>query len=358
MSSLALATAILVSHAGTPAPADTSRAVIVARIDGSAALTAGLEALEAVEVGADGSIYALDGSTNALHAFDAGGRHRWSVGRRGRGPGEFESPVGLAWAPDGRLWVIDPGNQRATVIGQDGRIVGTRVLPSSFVLSPWPGRFDREGRLLHYAAPDNAGYEYQIAVFDQALTRGVTRRPPEPPEPIAHFQGVTDRGSDMRTPVPFTPRLVWRLDQQGRFVSAWTAELAFSRDGQPLGGPEFPREPGPPVTEVERRAAVEGLSRFVRLGGRIDPARIPARKPVLSTFVLDERDRIWAMMSRVSGETGTRFEVLSATGTHQRTVLVPARLDPFPTIVVRGDLIVGVERDEDGVETIMVARVR
>lgn len=355
MIAVALATAVLIAHAGTPVATDTSRATIVARIDGS---RAGLAALEALEVGADGSIYALDGSTNALHAFDAAGRHRWSVGRRGRGPGEFESPVGLAWAPDGRLWVIDPGNQRATVVGQDGRITGTRILPSSFVLSPWPGRFDREGQLLHYAASDDAGYEYQMAVFDLALNRVATRRPPEPPDPIAHFEGRTDRGSDMRTPVPFTPRLVWRLDQQGRFVSAWTAQLAFYRDGQPLGSPTPRREPGPPVTEAERRAAVEGLARFVRLGGRIDPARIPTRKPVMSTFVLDGRDRIWALMSRASGETGTRFGVLDAEGKHQRTVLVPARLDPFPTIVVRGELIVGVERDEDGKETIVVARVR
>jgi sugar lactone lactonase YvrE len=115
--------------------------------------------------------------------------------------------------------------------------------------------------------------------------------------------------------------------------------------------------PGPPVSAAERRDAIAGLDRFVRMGGRVDASRIPARKPILATFVLDERDRIWAMMSRVAGDVSTRFEVFDPAGRHVRTVIVPARLDPFPTIIVRGGLLAGVERDEDGTERILLVRV-
>jgi hypothetical protein len=337
--------------------ADTVRAEIVMRIDGTDARDVGFESIEAIELDPQGGVRAVDGAALMLHAFDARGKHRWTTGRKGRGPGEFESAVGLAWAPNGALWVIDPENQRATIVDANGRVSDTRPLRSSFTLSPWPGRFDRDGRLLHYAAPDDAAYDYSIAVLDSALQPIATRRPPAPPEPIAYYEGVMERGSHMRSAIPFTPRLVWRLDSRGRFVSAWTAGLAFSVDARPLGGAPVVTTSGPLVSAAERREAIAGLDRFVRMGGRVDASRIPARKPVLATFVLDDRDRIWAMMSPSAGDTSTRFEVYDPTGRHLRTVIVPTRLSTFPTIVVRGGRLAGVERDEDGTEWVVVARV-
>ena len=73
-------------------------------------------------------------------------------------------------------------------------------------------------------------------------------------------------------------------------VSAWTAELRFfGAEGGRSGGDGSAR--GPRVTRAEKTDAVEGLSRFVEMGGRIDEGRIPDHKPVLQTFVLDDRDR-------------------------------------------------------------------
>lgn len=355
---LHLALGSIAPTAGSPVTApDTVRADIVVRIDGTEARDVGFEFLEALEIDPAGGLRALDGAAHVLHAFDARGAHLWTTGRKGRGPGEFESAVGLAWAPDGALWVIDPENQRATIIDAKGRVTDTRGLRSSFALSPWPGRFDRDGRLLHYAAPDDAAYDYSIAVLNSALEPVANRRPPAPPEPVEYFEGVMERGSHMRSAIPFTPRLVWRLDSRGRFVSAWTASLAFSVDARPLGTAPVRAASGPPVSAAERREAIAGLNRFVRMGGRVDASRIPARKPVLATFVLDDRDRIWAMMSPAAGDVSTRFEVLDPAGRHLRTVIVPARLGPFPTIVVRGGLLAGVERDEDGTERIVLARV-
>ncbi len=336
---------------------DTVRAAVVARAHDSADAFSGLEFAEALEIDPRGWVYVLDGGAYRLTAFDTTGHHRWSVGRKGHGPGEFESPVGMTWAPDGSLWVIDTDTQRATIISAAGRVLRTRPLISSFSLAPWPGRFDDQGRLLHYASSDSPGFDFAMGVFDGTLTQVATRRPPAPPRPLEYFEGREERGSPMRSLVPFTPRLVWRLDRRGRFVSAWTAELSFSRDGSTLGAPQSGAERGPPVTPAERRDAVTGLASFTRRGGRVDPSRIPYRKPPLATFVLDDADRIWAMRSQVAGVAETRFEVFSAEGRHERTVIVPVRLLEYPVPVVRGAWIAGVERDAEGEETVVLARV-
>jgi hypothetical protein len=309
------------------------------------------ERIEAVEVGDDGRVYVLDGLAHTLTAFEPTGRRAWTVGREGEGPGEFAAPVGLAWAPDGRLWIVDPENQRVTPVDRAGSIEPSRRLPAGFVLSPWPGRFDRAGRFYSYLESAGGEYDYVMAAFDDDLRQVDALVPPAPPEPGAFFAGTTPRGSDLRARVPFTPRLVWRLDGEGRFVSAWTASARFEGPFGTLEG-DVPAE-GPTVSTAERDAAIDGLSRFVQMGGRVDASRIPRRKPALRTFVLDDRDRIWAVLSPGAGAAGVSVVVLDPATGASRSIEVPVRLAAVPTPVVRGRWLVGVERDALGLETVV-----
>ena len=63
--------------------------------------------LSGVAVDHQRTVYVSDMSEARVWVFDAQGRSVGSIGRRGRGPGEFESPTGAAIAPDGRLVIRD-----------------------------------------------------------------------------------------------------------------------------------------------------------------------------------------------------------------------------------------------------------
>jgi DNA-binding beta-propeller fold protein YncE len=63
----------------------------------------------------------IDSDSHRVHAYDADGRHRFVLGRRGSAPGEFNLPVGAAVAPDGTLYVLDAGNFRVQAFDRDGR---------------------------------------------------------------------------------------------------------------------------------------------------------------------------------------------------------------------------------------------
>lgn len=60
--------------------------------------------LGGVAAARDGTIYVNDWTENTIRAFDSGGRHIGSFGRRGRGPGEFVNPLMLVHDGDSTLY--------------------------------------------------------------------------------------------------------------------------------------------------------------------------------------------------------------------------------------------------------------
>ena len=73
--------------------------------------------------GAEGQVLVLDWGGHRVRAFDlATGDVRWSFGRRGEGPGEFQNPVDMLPLADGRTVVWDTEVGRLTWVSEDGRL--------------------------------------------------------------------------------------------------------------------------------------------------------------------------------------------------------------------------------------------
>jgi hypothetical protein len=71
-----------------------------------------------------GLVIVLDDGGRRLLAFDPEtGALRWAYGGRGGGPDELANPRDARFDELGRILVLDPGNDRVTVIGRDGRTV-------------------------------------------------------------------------------------------------------------------------------------------------------------------------------------------------------------------------------------------
>jgi DNA-binding beta-propeller fold protein YncE len=81
----------------------------------------------AVAVAPNGDIFVADGhggSSNARIAkFSKDGTFIKAWGKRGTGPGEFNTPHALAFDSRGRLFVGDRGNNRIEIFDQDGRFL-------------------------------------------------------------------------------------------------------------------------------------------------------------------------------------------------------------------------------------------
>jgi hypothetical protein len=70
----------------------------------------------------EGFVYVFDAGDNTLKAYANTGRHIWTTGRGGGGPGEFRKVRDLSIGADGALLVLDQGNGRLSVVGADGQL--------------------------------------------------------------------------------------------------------------------------------------------------------------------------------------------------------------------------------------------
>ncbi|MEQ9398430.1 MAG: hypothetical protein RJQ04_04620 [Longimicrobiales bacterium] len=94
----------------------------------------------------DGSIIVIDRS-NTLRAYDSMGTHLWTAGRRGDGPGEFSWPQRVVELPGDTVAVWDVGPGRLSLFTSTGQFVRVWTVPDLAATTLLVGR-GRDGRLL------------------------------------------------------------------------------------------------------------------------------------------------------------------------------------------------------------------
>jgi hypothetical protein len=123
--------------------------------------------IQGVTTDAAGWTYVLDSRMTTVRVFDSRGRYVASVGRRGRGPGEFVNPVSLAVDAAGTLYVLDIGASRVSrfTVRREGSV------PTGDFRVPFPAQsmclLDDSLYLLGY---DSGRIVHAFSVSGQRLT--------------------------------------------------------------------------------------------------------------------------------------------------------------------------------------------
>lgn len=76
-----------------------------------------------ITVDADGTIFVADTGDNTVKAYTEKGKLLWKAGSLGDAGGKLNRPGAVSLTPAGELLVLDTGNQRAVVLGKDGRFL-------------------------------------------------------------------------------------------------------------------------------------------------------------------------------------------------------------------------------------------
>lgn len=309
-----------------------------------------------VLVDSGGRIWVVDRQAKDVRIFGADGVHIRTFGREGAGPGEFRDPIGLALAPTGEVWVVDPGNARYSIHDSTGAFLETRRRPVGGYSVPWRGGFEADGGLWEAAvASAERGVRRVLLRYDDELQPRDTLFLPAV-EKAESFELRTESGS-MSADVPFTPDLVWARGTDGSlwFASSGEYRLYRTESGDTVRIVERPFEPVP-VTDEDRREAVERLDWFVRQGGRIDGSKIPSTKPILQRFSVDPEGRLWVLVREPGDEPGYPFDVFDPDGRYLGRIRSPVGLYPNP--IFHGDAVYGIHSDELGVQRVVRLRLR
>lgn len=306
-----------------------------------------------IELDNDGNVYVLDRSGRVVQVFDEDGVFLRTIGRRGRGPGELENPVAVGWGPEGYLWIVDPGNGRYAVFDPLGELVATHRRAAEGVAGGWPVTFAGD-RLYDISFDFGPGGPYPVPV-EYEITQQEVRRVQQVELPPLGRWGpggieVEREGRLLLIDVPFSPMLLWHVDTNRNVWYANTAAYEIRRRSLEDGSEVvFARSiSGLPVTQAETDAALEEDPVLER-------AMIPTVKPSITAFFPGEKGDLWVLRSSdVSRGAKSQVDTFDANAALLATLELDLDFEPRPK--VRDGIVVGVIRDELGVER--VARYR
>jgi hypothetical protein len=317
-----------------------------------------------VDVALDGSgrVWVADGLTQEVKVFGADGTHVRTIGRRGAGPGEFGSIAGMDWGPEGNLWILDGGNARYAVYDTTGRLVATRPRPLSVTVSPWPGGFDRHGRLVDMGGTRRTKDARAVTLIRFSPDGGRADTLHLPPVAQRMFGSVTSGDAANRrvreAPVPFMPRQVWAVDTEGYAWVARSDEYRITRtdfDGTVQRVIALDNVP-PRVTREDKNAILKNYAWFEAQGGTLDRSLIPDEHADLLGFFVDDENYLWVCPTYPPGEPAP-LDVFDEAGTFLGSLQAPAGFLPVPAPAVRGGLMAAVSRDADGVDSVVLFQV-
>ena len=103
----------------------------------------------------DGNIVVADEQSYEIRMFDARGRHVWTSGRQGQGPGEYGGVRLLRGCPGTAITVFDWHLDRITRLDRDGKVIDTRTLAGTGVQPYGSPTCSPDGDLVFVGWPDS-----------------------------------------------------------------------------------------------------------------------------------------------------------------------------------------------------------
>ncbi len=338
--------------------------------------------ISAINVGAGGTIYAVDAQVPELRAYGPDGRFLRTLGRPGEGPGEIKGPDGgLAVLSDGRILLRDPGNARIQVYAPDGTALETWSIRGTFNTSS-PLFRDRADnvytQILVDPRADIRDWVIGLVRIGPDGAPGDTLLPPDAGYQAAELEARTGDKDDQnvsRTGVPFAPSEQWTLHPEGWFVHGISDAYRFTllRPGSPLVV-ERSAEPAPATDgeKAEEEARVTRNLRMTQPNWRWNGPAMPDRKPFFRRLYAGRDGRVWVEVPLAGVEVEdpgydprnpeavpdrwrepVAFDVFETDGTYLGRVRAPVELSTSPTPVFDGDRVWAVTRDELGVQRVV-----
>ena len=322
-----------------------------------------------VALDAAGNVYATDRLAGKVWVFDAQGGLRAAFGRKGEGPGEFDSPTGPGIGPDGRLYVRDA--YRVSVFGPDSSTGLLTKFEDSFegpVYPDWMStratRFDESGAMLYPGKrwlEDGTAAPWVVRFVDGVMADTIfVPRYANAPQLTAYVRTSPGGGRILRglNHVPFAPLAVWDVTPAGTVISgdATSYELTET-DGQGAVIARFSRDvPLDAIPADEHRDSVAALrarldsipvalDRVVGMPEEVRSLDVPDRYPAyMAVYVGDDGD-VWVRRWPVGSGDRTIFDVFARSGEFRHTVVLPRAIHVEPTPFLSATLVVGVTTD-------------
>ncbi len=157
-----------------------------------------------IDVDGEGNIYVVDSGQYRIQKYDKNGNYLKTIGRRGQGPGEFQTPFGMSFDAEGRIYVRE--YEKIQILDKNGEYIrGIKVdyRISSDIMS-------NEGNLLCCTGPiySQEGISLDVILLDSNGKKVDTMASfPDPTAVLRKSPSEGRRGAVMGFPPPYSPGL-------------------------------------------------------------------------------------------------------------------------------------------------------
>ncbi|HEY5545343.1 MAG TPA: hypothetical protein VIK50_04765 [Gemmatimonadaceae bacterium] len=335
--------------------------------------------LSGIAMDAAGNVYASDFSAMKVWVFDAMGRSLPAIGRKGRGPGEFEAPTGIAVGPDGRLYVRDLVLvTRFATDPATGRLTRYEDAFRGPAMSDWRSmhatRFDASGRI-YYPAFNTIGRSKRTGLFYAFSRTGelvdsiVVPAFSGAPASTASVRLSANGGRMLRglNHVPFAPLPTWDITPRGTLVSAagplyeiretdaqGRETRVYRRSTSPERIPPRIRQDSIASLRARLDSVPVPLDRVEGMPPEVRSLRLPETYPPFMSVHAATDGRVWVRRWVAGDRDESVFDVFEPDGRFSHVVVLPRMIAvaPTPSLAVDKIAAVGVDR-ETGANTIL-----
>lgn len=259
-----------------------------------------------------------------IYVFEPDGSYITTIGRYGRGPGEFESISSMDISND-RLYVFDPQLQRFTVFSLDDfALIKDETINREKVKTSDTLAFTLKGSKLFATSGENfllgmnkwaLNKEDDLAKKFYYKLTGDGILLPEKILELNRFQFFfpeTERNSEgnLRMPMPFSPGSVLAISDDDLIYTAWTEDFLVKIYD---AGGNYQRAIYYPYSNSKLSIADSRLNEQRLEAIRENPDQVPDSWPALHTIEVDDENRLW--VSTITDSDSTfRWWVLDQKG--------------------------------------------
>jgi len=281
--------------------------------------------VQGVEADSEGNIYIMDRYDFKVLKFDKDGKFTGGIGKKGQGPGEFETPITIFIDNKDNLYVHDITRWSLVVFNKKGEFVenikGTGILYylSKVMINP------DLNIVCGYQPLSTMDDEqiYKISKFDREFNHllDIYER-----EGVFITKSIRTGGGTFSMQAPrYTPGVIWTMDSDGRFYISYNDSYnikILSNNGELIS--EINRKYKPEkISDEEKKQMLESYEKRIKnISKYIDFPKV--KPPILRLYTVE--DYLFVLRKRIGKEYF--FDVFDKQGNYIDEIA----LDFFPML--------------------------
>jgi len=316
-----------------------------------------------IQVDMEGNIYVLDSGNHRLQVFDKNGKYLRTIGKRGQGPGEFNTPLCLQLDDEtGNIFVADYMSMTVIIFEKEGKYI------------------DKD---IHHAEPLNDFYvdsdgciwgKFTLPGIDtyrfiKKLSPGgkVEKTFAEIPYPIQRIEISRTSEGNRGTLSAYMVKSGYEDDLFISKVDDHTFVYGHSKKYELIAGDKsgktlfiIRKEESPTkITNSERDRVINRIKEGIMKQGHYVPdvsLKFPDYMAYFYSMITDDKSRIYVRKNPVSRESDTNheYDVFNKEGLY----LYRINADHYPGVIKDGYIYTRIVNEETGLEQIKRYRIK